>query len=120
MKKILLCSLFVLLSTTSSAAMQWVTGGVEAIEDYAGYTNGTYGILIKLDNKEWIGSGNGATSCTKQFRLKEGKLGMTEESKNRIFSLVLSAHMASKKVGLYVDDQTGPFCFVQIGRIGDK
>jgi hypothetical protein len=44
---------------------------------------------------------------------------MTESSKDRIFSLTLSAYVAKERVGLYVDTNSGPYCAVQIGKIGE-
>ena len=48
---------------------------------------------------------------------------MTEEAKNRIYSTLLAAYLApgnQTKVGLYVDYDSGPYCSVQIGKIGSN
>lgn len=102
-----------------SQANQWVFGEVESLDDYGSYGNGIYQVLIGLKNMQWGAGGDGVTNCTKRFRVKLGEQGITENEKGRIFSLMLSAYMAGKTVGLYVDPASGPYCLVQIGRLGN-
>jgi len=100
-------------------ANQWVFGQVQMLEDYGSYSNGFYEVLIKLKDQRWSGTGDGGANCTERFRVKIGEQGITENEKDRIFSLMLSAYMGGKNVGLFVDTTSGPNCLVQIGRIGD-
>ncbi len=117
--KCLLTILVLVFSVTSKAEMQWVTGTVETLEDYGGHANEAFGVLIKIKDQTWHNSGDGEVTCTSRFRVVNGQLGMTEQVKNRIFSLMLSSYMAGMPVGLYVDGSNGPYCYVQIGRVGE-
>jgi len=117
MKKLILVLIFSFMPIIAQAD-QWVFGNVQTLEDYANYGGGYYEVLIKLKDQYWGGAGNGATNCTKRFRLKIGPNGITENEKDRIFSLMLSAYMGNKPVVLFVDTSSGPNCIVLIGRIG--
>ena len=110
-------SLF-LISFNANAAFEWVSGDVSIVADYGGYSSANYQVLIELaDVKNQ--QGNAYTgACTSPFRVKVNVNGVTEEIKNRIFSLTLSAHIANKPISLYVDNSNAPYCTVQIGRIG--
>jgi len=109
----------ILLMPSYVSANQWVYGSVQTIEEYGAYGGGYYQVLIQLVNREWVGGGAGPTNCGGRFSVQVGQQGVTEEIKNRIFSMMLTAYTASKKVGLFVDENSGPNCLVQIGRIGD-
>jgi hypothetical protein len=108
----------------ATAVNQWVGGNVSVISDYSAYDGG-FGVLITLTNKISQPNGDGLadalTLCTDRFRLQVGNQGIDENSKNRIFSLLLSAKMAQQKVWLYVNKANGnpPYCAVQIAAIGD-
>ncbi len=107
--------------SSASAANQWVYGKVDVLEDYGSYSSGSFQVLITLVEKQW-GSGSpqdGEANCTQRFRVMAGEEGVDENIKNRIFSMMLSAHMGDKNVGLYVNTSTGPRCKVQIGRISN-
>lgn len=118
MTKFVLASFLFFLPPVAQAN-QWVYGQVERVDDYGSYNNGFYEVLIKLKNQEWRGVGDGATNCTERFRVKIGEQGITDKGKDRLFSLMLTAYMGGKQVGLFVDPTSGPYCLVQIGSIGD-
>jgi len=108
------------LFSASLLAEQWVTGDVAKIQEYGAYSGGQYEILIKLNNQNWFGSGDGAEVCTERFRIKEGELGVTSDIKNRMFSMLLANHMASKSISLFVKTESGPFCNVSVVGIGEE
>lgn len=99
-------------------ANNWVYGKVKVLDEYAGYGDGNFQVLVTLSEKEWINTPTGNSICTERFSLQTGAQGLTEEAKNRIFSMLLAAHMSDQKVGLFVN-LNGPYCKIQIGRIGD-
>lgn len=112
---------FLVLFTISSfaSANQWVSGKVNRLEEYGSFGGGNYQVLISLDEQLWDSSGTeGPTNCTISFSVTIGAQGVDEEIKDRIFSLALSAYMADKRLSLYVNTSTGPYCKVQIGSIG--
>ena len=106
--------------SVSVLAEQWVTGEIAKIQEYGAYSGGQYEILIKLNNQNWFGSGDGAEVCTERFRIKEGELGVTSDIKNRMFSMLLANHMASKSISLFVKTESGPFCNVSVVGIGEE
>jgi len=110
---------FSIFMITPVFSMEWVFGRVSKVEDYGSYDNGNFQVLITLQNKSWPNNGTGATNCTHRFRVKTGVHGVTEKIKDRIFTLMLSAHLTERRAGLYIDPNSGPYCTVQIGRIGD-
>lgn len=116
---VLVSLLFVVIFVPTTYANQWVAGNVRSISDYGSYGNEGYQILITLTNQTWHNgdTSDGEANCIGNFRLMNGKEGVTEEIKNRIFTLMLSAYLAGKKVNLYVNTTTGPGCIVQIGKI---
>lgn len=118
-KKGLLAAALCLFSQVSVAGDQWVHGKVQILEEFGSYSSGAFQVLITLKEKEWVGAGNGATNCTLRFKLRLDDEGVTEEKKGRIFNMMLSAYMADKKVGLFVNTTGGSSCSVQIGKIGD-
>jgi len=118
MKQVIMFAFCLMLSSTASAN-QWVYGKVKMLEDYGAFQNSKFEVLITLKEKRWIGDKEGKTNCTHRFKIKVGQQGITEDSKNRMFSMMLSAYIADKNVGLYVDENSGPYCSVEIGRIGD-
>ncbi|MEM9383897.1 MAG: hypothetical protein AAGA68_02480 [Pseudomonadota bacterium] len=116
----LLLAVGVVVSFSAHADRHWVEGRITRLEDYAGY-NANFGVLVELAEQEWFGAGNGATNCTHRFNLRVGVLGMTEASLNRIYSLLLSSYIASKRVRLYIDDNDYQgYCDVQIGSVADS
>lgn len=119
MKKYFLRTLMLCMCSASNwvYANQWVYGDVSMVEEYGSYED--YQILITLVNQEWIGTKGGESACTGRFSVEVGQEGVTDKIQDRIFSLMLSAYMGGKKAGLFVNPETGPYCKVQIGRIGD-
>jgi len=111
-----------LLSMSSVHANTWVYGKVVTLEDYGSYGNGYYQVLVTLKEERWPGSNesNASQVCTGRFRVVVGEQGITENEKDRIFSMLLSAYMADKSVGLYVNYDAGSYCAVQIAKIGDN
>lgn len=111
------------LSSNAVAGHQWVWGQVQWVEDFGGYQGGLYGVRIRLKDQVWnITQGqaqDGEQNCTSEFRVRVGVQGVTEEIKMRIFSLMLTGYSMGSKVGLFVDTSTGPYCEVQIGRMGE-
>jgi hypothetical protein len=53
MKNILLSLTLLLASSHALADNQWVHGDVSQLEDYAGYANGQYEVLITLKNQSY-------------------------------------------------------------------
>ncbi len=101
---------------------EWVLGEIKTLIDYRAYSNKPQEILITLENLQWEQgeSGPGATQCGKNFRIKAGALGVTSAVKAKIYSTMLSAQMASKKVSLYVDNTSNSDCLVQVGKAGSN
>lgn len=110
----ILLGLFVV--STYSFANEWVYGNVSKVEDYGSY--GNYEVLITLQNQQWRGNEDGAMECTNRFSVQVGAQGVTEQFKDRAFAMMLAANMSGKKVGLFVNTG-GPYCKVQMVRIGD-
>lgn len=109
-------ALFFLPSLVS--ANQWVYGKVQRLEEYGAYGGSAYQVLITLIDIQWVGAGAGAANCGGRFSVQTGQQGVTSEIKNRIFSMMLTANTTNGKVGLFVDENSGPNCLVQVGRIG--
>lgn len=113
----LLCAAFL---GSPARANQWVTGYVSVLEDYGSYDNGAFGVLVTLTDKVWAnpsgGSPNGATTCANSFAIVVGKAGVDENIKNRMFSILLSAGTARKKVKLWLDTSES-YCKVAIASI---
>lgn len=119
MKKMFFIAL-VFVSGASKADMQWVVGDVTRLQEYAGYGGGQYEVLVNLENKDWFGGdGNGSSVCTERFRIKEGSEGVTADAKDRMFSLLLTYHMAGKRVALFVNTNSAPHCNVIATGVGD-
>jgi len=106
-----------LIPTFCFAQNAWVYGEVDLLEEYGSVQNGAYEVLISLSNKSW--PNGGLSECVGQFRLKNGVQGVTEEIKQRIFSIALSANMASKPIGLFVNSPGGAVCNIQAARVGN-
>lgn len=111
--------LAMLFFSTPASAGQWVYGTVDIVEDYAGYAGGTLGVLVTLQDKVWGGgdSSNGATACTERFSIVAGQQGVDEHSKDRMFSILLTAAATRERVSLFVDT-AGPYCKVIIASYG--
>ena len=104
----------VLGATEASWGNQWVVGNVGTVSDYTGHANG--GLLVVLTNQSWPYS---SASCIDQrFSIKIGEQGVSEETKNRMWSALLTAAATGRSVGLFVDTASTPFCQVQIVSAG--
>ncbi len=96
-------------------ANDWVTGEVATVADYTGH--GIGGVVIVLTNQAWPYSSIGCTD--KRFSIRLGEQGVNEETKNRMWSALLTAAAAGRRVALYVDASTTTlFCPVQIVSFG--
>jgi hypothetical protein len=98
-------------------ANQWITGTVNLLEDYGGANSGTIGILAGLGNKNWLtgDTSNGPTNCQSLFRIVVGFQNIDENSKNRMFSMLLTAYTTHSPISLFVDTSTSSnFCYVQM------
>jgi len=124
MKKVLLGLLLITLSSASLAGNAWVYGYVEEIKDYGALYANSFQAAIYLKDV-----GVGAPECKQtyqtrvdfhRFRLVEEVNGLTAASQQRMFSMILAAYMAGKKVGLYYDTTSGPDCKVVAVTIGDE
>ena len=119
MRKFVLVLLLLVFSGTANAG-SWVRGDVSVIQEYGNYQNGKWEVLITLINQDWTHY-SGADKCTERFRIKEGVLGVDSEIKNRMLSILLSAYMGSKPVGLWVDtSSTDGYCNIESVGIGMK
>ena len=99
------------------AENKWLYGDVAMIEEYGSISNGTYGILITLENKIW--PYGDLAACTGQLRLKTGLQGMTDEVKQRIFAMTLSSSATGQEMGLFVGEgASGAICDIQAARSG--
>lgn len=105
------------LPATQVQATQWVLADVQALWD-TGADPGL-GVLVTLGNPEWGGgsTSNGATVCTGRIRLVVGQQGITDILQQRMFSMLLSAHLTQRKALLYVET-VGPICTIQIVTLG--
>ncbi len=105
----------------SAHANQWVIGDVEALWEYSAYTgSGIDGILVSLGNAAW-GTGttsNGASVCYARFKIVVGVAGISESTKDRMWSALLTAQSTGKKIQFYVDPSTAPYCAVNLLTIG--
>ena len=116
-------ALLAVIATCSApaSANQWVIGDVDAIWEYSAYTgSGIDGILVTLGNVGW-GTGstsNGATICTARFKIVTGVAGITADTKDRMWSALLTAQSIGKKIQFYVDPSTAPYCAVNLLTIG--
>ena len=106
------------LPATQARANQWVLGDVQTLWDYGAY-DPALGVLVTLGNPEWGGgsTSNGATVCTNRIRLAVGQQGITDALQQRMYSMLLSAHLTQRKVLLYVDT-VAPYCSIQIVTLG--
>jgi hypothetical protein len=113
----LLCAAFI---GGPARANQWVDGYVSIVEEYAGYDGGAFGVLVGISSPTWAappaGSPSGAGTCASRFAIVAGKAGVDEASKNRMFSILLSAGAARKKVRLWVDTSES-YCKVAIASV---
>jgi hypothetical protein len=107
------------LMNTSAFANQWVTGTIAQLEEYGGFSNanGSYGIVVFLNNKTWLSgdTSNGPTNCPSLFRIVVGFQNIDENSKTRMFSILLASYTSHNTVSLFVDTSTSSnFCYVQM------
>ena len=109
-----------LMASAAYGANQWVVGDPVKLQEYGGYSNAQYEILLDLRNKTWSGTGDGSSVCTERFRIKEGAEGVTLDAKNRMFSMLLAYHMAGKKVALYVNTDSAPHCNIIVLGVGNE
>ncbi|TVZ37410.1 hypothetical protein P886_1751 [Alteromonadaceae bacterium 2753L.S.0a.02] len=119
--KLILSFIIAILFPLTSYANQWVFGKVQIVEEYGQYGANQYQVLLTLTDQIWTSgsSSNGATNCTDRFRIMTGEEGVTEEIKNRMYTMMLAAYMSNKKIGLYMNTEKGPGCTVQVTRVGD-
>jgi len=82
------------------------------------YERGELGVLIKLKDKTWPVSGDEALDKCTAYSLVNDMAGVTEDIKDRIFSVMLSAYMADKKIGLTADTTSN--CYIQQIKVGDS
>ena len=66
---------------------------------------------------EWA-SASDRTVCTARFKIVVGVAGITESTKDRMWSALLTAQSIGKKIQFYVDPSTAPYCAVNLLTIG--
>ena len=105
---------FTINNAAYAAASEWVYGNVDLVDDYGAYNGGYFQVMISLSNRTNVGP-LATQNCTGEFRVATGAEGVTEDIKKRIFAMALVAQLTGRKLRLYVDPTTGPYCYVQIG-----
>jgi hypothetical protein len=108
-----------LLVSNSVIANQWVKGDIVKLQEYGAYSNGQYQFLIELKDRSWPGAGDGSSVCTGRFRIMDGAEGVTNEIKSRMVSMLIASYMANKKVALFVNTSSAPYCNVIVTGMGD-
>lgn len=120
-KRIVAAFLVLFLGVHPALATQWVTGTVSNLQECGATGCNGYGVILTLSNMTWLSgtTTNGPTACTSAFKITTGVLGVDENSKNRMFSILLAGYSQHNPVSILADTSvSGNFCSIQAVGVG--